>query len=182
MTRCRLVGWFCYRTSDRVHVRTGGKVNSRKRSRDGAILCWRWRSWAGGATPQGICMNTGCSEKCKMSQEDKQPQNVPGKGQDRMAHKGSPVSDNFCFVSFKNKLFHLKIVIYFELHNVLWMRLCLIKDKKKVLLLYQCSLILKFKNYPWFSNNISIFLKKFCLKITFTSDQYIGNISTDSKL
>jgi hypothetical protein len=45
MTRCRLVGWFCYRTSDRVHVRAGGKVNSQKRSRDGAILCWRWRSW-----------------------------------------------------------------------------------------------------------------------------------------
>jgi hypothetical protein len=45
MTRCRLVGWFCYRTSDRVHVRASGKVNSRKRSRDGAILCWRWRSW-----------------------------------------------------------------------------------------------------------------------------------------
>jgi hypothetical protein len=32
-------------------------------------LCWRWRSW------------------------DKQPQNVPGQGQDRMAHKGSLVSD-----------------------------------------------------------------------------------------
>jgi hypothetical protein len=93
MTRCRLVGWFCYRTSDRVHVRAGGKVNSRKRSRDGAILCWTWRSRAGGAIPQGICMNTGCSEKCKMSQEDKQPQNVPGQGQDRMAHKGSLVSD-----------------------------------------------------------------------------------------
>jgi hypothetical protein len=28
-----------------------------------------------------------------MSQEDKQPQNVPGQGQDRMAHKGSLVSD-----------------------------------------------------------------------------------------
>jgi flagellar biosynthesis GTPase FlhF len=65
MRRCRLVGWFCYR----VPVRAGGKVNSRKRSRDGAILCWRWRSW------------------------DKQPQNVPGQGQDRMAHKGSLVSD-----------------------------------------------------------------------------------------
>jgi hypothetical protein len=38
-------------------------------------------------------MNTGCSEKCKMSQEDKQPQNVPGQGKDRMAHKGSLVSD-----------------------------------------------------------------------------------------
>jgi hypothetical protein len=47
----------------------GGKVNSLKRSGDGAILCWRWRSW------------------------DKQPQNVPGQGQDRMAHKGSLVSD-----------------------------------------------------------------------------------------
>jgi hypothetical protein len=93
MTRCRLVGWFCYRTSDRVHIRAGAKVNSRKRSRDGAILCWRWRSWAVGATPQAICMNTGRSEKCKISQEDKQPQNVPGQGQDRMAHKGSLVSD-----------------------------------------------------------------------------------------
>jgi hypothetical protein len=40
-------------------------------------------------------MNTGCSEKCKMSQEDKQPQNVPGQGQDRMAHKGSLVSDSW---------------------------------------------------------------------------------------
>jgi hypothetical protein len=38
MRRCRLVGWFCYRTSDRVPVRTGGKVNSQKRSRDGAIF------------------------------------------------------------------------------------------------------------------------------------------------
>jgi hypothetical protein len=101
MTRCRLVGWFCYRTSDRVHVRAGGKVNSRKRSRDGAILCWTWRSRAGGAIPQGICMDTGCSEKCKMSQEDKHRKMFQGKVKTEWLTKGA-LSPTFPPYSYTN--------------------------------------------------------------------------------
>jgi hypothetical protein len=57
-------------------------------------LCWRWRSW------------------------DKQPQNVPGQGQDRMAHKGSLVSDNVKLLQIHTDIQHT----HTHLFGIAWYR------------------------------------------------------------